>query len=197
MLGVASESVSTAVRGFLENKLGRLKSVSELEQVVDNLQSEITQYLIELSQRNLTQAQSEELPVLIHSVNDVERIGDHSENIVELAERKTEKKMPLTDEAIKELTLMWDELHNMMIETEQAMREDDSKMAENVLAREDRINRFQIELKKAHVSRLNHGKCRLTSGIVFLDMVDNFEKIGDHLANIAQGILGGMRWRAS
>ena len=50
--------------------------------------------------------------------------------------------------------------------------------------------------KKAHVDRLNHGECKLISGVVFLDMVDNLEKIGDHLSNIAQGILGGMRWRA-
>ena len=194
MLGVASESVSIAVKSFFEDNLSTLKPVSEMEQAVDNLQTEITQYLIELSQRTLTQTQSEELPVLIHNVNDVERIGDHSENIVELAERKIEKKMPFSDEAIKELTLMWNELNSMMIETEQALKKNDSKIAENVLTREERMNRFQIELKKAHVNRLNEGKCNLKSGIVFLDMVDNLEKIGDHLSNIAQGVFGGMRW---
>jgi phosphate:Na+ symporter len=197
MLGVANKSVSAAVRSFFESDLNVLKRVSQLEQAVDNLQSEITQYLIELSQRNLSQEESEELPVLIHNVNDIERIGDHSENIVELAERKIEKKLPFTDEAIKQSTLMWNELHSMMIEVEQALKKNDSNLAKNVLAREERINRLQIELKKSHVNRLNDGRCNLKSGIVFLDLVDNLEKIGDHLTNIAEGIIGGMRWRAA
>lgn len=195
MLGIASESVSIAVKSFLANKLNKLKLVPELEQTVDNLQSAITQYLVELSQRVLTPVQSEELPVLIHSVNDVERIGDHSENIVGLAERKVEKKLPFTNEAIEELTLMWNELSAMMIETEEALKSSDFRLAENVLIREERINSFQTELKKSHVARLNQGKCNLKSGIVFLDFVDNLEKIGDHLSNIAQGVAGGMRWR--
>ncbi|MFC1709085.1 Na/Pi cotransporter family protein [Candidatus Omnitrophota bacterium] len=196
MLSIASDSVSVAAKSFLENDLSKLKLVPELEQTVDNLQSEITQYLVELSQGNLTPLQSEELPVLIHSVNDVERIGDHSENIIELAEHKVENNMPFTDEAIKELTLMWNELHSMMIETEGALKKNDLKLAESILLREERINRFQVELKKSHVVRLNQGSCSLKSGIVFLDFVDNLEKIGDHLTNVAQGILGDMRWRS-
>jgi len=197
MLGVASKSFSTAVKGFLEDDLNALKPVPELEQAVDNLQSEITQYLIELSQRSLTPEESEELPVLIHSVNDVERIGDHSENVVELAERKIEKKMPFTDEAIKELILMWNELNSMMIETEKALKNDSIEIAKSVLTREERMNQFQVDFKKSHVNRLSQGKCNLKSGVVFLDMVDNLEKIGDHLANIAEGVREGMRWKSS
>lgn len=195
MLGIASQSVSIAVESFLENDLDKLTAIQELEEAVDNLQSEITQYLVELSQKNLTQIQSEELPVLIHSVNDVERVGDHSENIMELSERKFEKKLPFSDEAIRELTLMWNELHSMILETEQALDKNDQGIAKNVLVREQRINRFQVELKKSHVNRLNEEKCNIKSGILFLDFVDNLEKIGDHLSNIAQGIVGGMRWK--
>ncbi|MFC1624188.1 Na/Pi cotransporter family protein [Candidatus Omnitrophota bacterium] len=195
MLSVASRSVSTAVKSFIEDDPARSKQVPELEQTVDNLQSEITQYLVELSQRTLTENQSEELPVLIHSVNDVERIGDHSENIAELTERKIEKKLPFTNEAIKELTLMWNELHSMMIETEKALEKNDFNIARNVLVREERINTFQIELKKSHVNRLSQGSCNIRSGIIFLDFVDNLEKIGDHLSNVAKGVVGHMRWR--
>lgn len=195
MLEVASKAVSIAVKGFLEDDIDTLKSVPELEGVVDNLQSEITQYLVEISQKNLSQIESEELPVLIHNVNDIERIGDHSENIIELTERKIEKTLPFTDEAIKEINLMWNELHSMMIETESALRKNDHMVAEKVLRREERINQLQIDLRKSHVNRLSDGKCELRSGIVFLDFVDNLEKIGDHLSNIAQSILGGMRWK--
>jgi phosphate:Na+ symporter len=195
MIGLATRSVSAAVKGFFDNSMDDLKPVSRLEQAVDNLQSAITAYLIELSQRELTQEDSEEIPVLIHSVNDIERIGDHAENILELAERKIEKKLPFTDDAIMELSLMWNELKGMMMETENALNKNDSQIAENVLRREQRINQFQEDLKKAHVRRLGCGECQLKSGIVFMDFVDNLEKIGDHLTNIAQGVIGEMRWR--
>ncbi|OGW74629.1 MAG: hypothetical protein A2Z72_06195 [Omnitrophica bacterium RBG_13_46_9] len=195
MLQLACKSVSTAVNGFFEGNLNSLKSVPEMEQTVDNLQSEITQYLIEISQRNLSQVESEELPVLIHNVNDIERIGDHSENIIELAERKIENKLSLTDDATRELMLMWNELHNMMIKTELALEKNDVNTARDVLGHEGRINVFQTELKKSHVNRLNDGKCNLKAGIMFIDLVDNLEKVGDHLSNIAQSVIGEMRWK--
>ena len=197
MIVLANKSVGISVKGFFENDLNSIKPVAELEEAIDNLQSEITQYLVELSQRNLGQIESEELPVLIHSVNDIERIGDHAENIIELAERKAEKKLPFSNDAEKELTLMWNELNSMMLEVEQAFEKNDPEIARKVLKREDAINEFQIALKRSHVCRLNNGACDIRSGIVFMDFVDNIEKIGDHITNVAQGIIGGMRWRGS
>ncbi|MFH1847292.1 MAG: Na/Pi cotransporter family protein [Candidatus Omnitrophota bacterium] len=195
MLGLASLSVTNSVKGFFEDDINSLKMISKLEQAVDNLQSAITQYLVELSQRNLSEQISEELPVLIHSVNDIERIGDHAENIVELTERKIEGKMPFTIEAVDEMKCMWDELSAMSAETQTALEKDDTNIAEKVLIREKKINRFQVDLKRGHVNRLNQGKCDIKSGIIFMDFVDNLEKIGDYLTNIAQGVIGDMRWR--
>ncbi|NQT33085.1 MAG: Na/Pi cotransporter family protein [Candidatus Omnitrophica bacterium] len=194
MLSLSCRSVSSAMKSFFEDDLSEAKPVERLEQAVDNLQSAITQYLVELSQEDLSREVSEELPVLIHSVNDIERIGDHAENIVELTERKIEKKLPFSEEATSELTLMWNELSSMMIEAQEALRGNDTETAENVLRREEQINKFQIDLKKAHVSRLNQSSCDMRSGVVFMDLVDNMEKIGDHLSNIAQGVVSGMRW---
>ena len=195
MMELACKSVSSSMKCFLEEDLAVIKSAHKMEQAVDNLQSAITQYLVELSQRDLSQEVSEELHVLIHSVNDIERIGDHSENIIELAERKIEKKLPLTEDAISELRLMWNELDSMMIETEEALRKTDTSIAEKVLRREQLINQFQEDLKHGHVNRLNDGRCDIQSGVLFIDLVDNMEKIGDHLTNIAQGVMGNMRWR--
>ena len=194
MMGLACKSVSSSIKVFFNEDMSGMKDVSKMEQAVDNLQSVITQYLVELSQRDLSEEVSEALPVLIHSVNDIERIGDHSENILELAERKTEKKMLFSDEAINELRLMWNELDGMMIEAEEALRENDSQVAEKVLKREQRLNKYQEELKVGHVERLNSGSCNILSGVSFIDLVDNMEKIGDHLTNIAQGVIGEMRW---
>jgi len=197
MLDLASRSISSAVRAFFEDNKRSLKPIPNLEQAVDTLQSEITQYLVELSQKDLLQEESEEIPVLIHSVNDIERIGDHAENIMEIAVRRIEESLFFSDMAIEGLKSMWDELNVMMEEAKEAMEKDDKRLAEKVLQREERINNFQVELKKAHVDRLNQGACNLEAGIVFLDFVDNLEKIGDHLANIGQAVMGGMRWEGA
>jgi phosphate:Na+ symporter len=194
MLGVASDSVSNASKGFFENHLSILKTVPKLEQAVDHLQSEITQYLVELSQRNLSEDESQELPVLIHSVNDAERIGDHAENIVELAERKIDQKLPFTDQAMKELHQIWGELEAMMKDVQEALKEDDVQLAEDVLARELRVNKLYDSFRRSHVNRLNEGRCNIISGVVFMDFIDNLEKIGDHLTNIAEGVKRKMRW---
>jgi len=136
------------------------------------------------------------LPVLIHSVNDIERIGDQSENIAELTERKFEEKLILSDQAMKQLNRMWRELQNMMTETQKAFNDNSIKAAGSVLKREDTINRLQDDLKKGHVERLGQGVCGLKAGVVFLDFVDILEKIGDHLTNIAEGVMGEMKWKA-
>ncbi|MBU1084679.1 MAG: Na/Pi cotransporter family protein [Candidatus Omnitrophota bacterium] len=195
MMGLACRSVSESVKCFFAEDLKMFRTVLEMEKAVDNLQSAITQYLVELSQRNLSEEVSEELPVLIHSVNDIERIGDHAENIIELAERKIENRLPFSDSALKELENMWNELNSMMIETEHALRGNDIQIAKNVIKRERSLNNYQVNLKKAHVDRLNLGECDVLSGVVFMDFVDNLEKIGDHLTNIAQGVAGEMKWR--
>ena len=195
MIGLACDSVSSAVESFQHDDINALTPVSKLEQAVDNLQAAITQYLVELSQRELSEEDSEELPVLIHSVNDIERIGDHAENIGELAERKIENKLSISSEAFNELGLMWDEVNSMMTETKEALKNNDSRMAERALMREQRINRFQVDLKKAHVNRLSQKLCNIQSGVIFMDFVDNLEKIGDHLTNVAEGVISKMRWR--
>lgn len=194
MIELACESVSRAVRSFVEENMSIAKPVAKLEEAVDNLQSAITQYLVELSQRGLSPEESEELPVLIHNVNDIERIGDHAENILELSIRKVEKKLPFTDEAMQQLKSMWHELNQMMRNTTEALLNNDEELANKVLEHERKINDLQVKLKKGHVKRLNQGRCKLKSGIVFMDFVDNLEKIGDHLTNIAQGLKGHMRW---
>ncbi|MBA3065786.1 Na/Pi cotransporter family protein [bacterium] len=194
MLRLAAESVSLAFESFMKNEVSNIKKAAKLEDAVDNLQSEITQYIVELSGKDLSEDENSQLPVLIHNVNDIERIGDHSENIIELAERKIEDKLPLTSAAMAELNLMWAELNSMIIETGRLLAGSDISGVKKILVHEERINCFQNDLKKGHVERLNRRECNLKSGILFLDLVDNLEKIGDHLSNIAQGIAGDMKW---
>ena len=143
----------------------------------------------------MNQEESEELPVLIHSVNDAERVSDHAENIVELIAQKNEAKFSFSDDAQQTLYKMRQELFDMMKATQEALATGDKYKAEKVIVHEGNLNRFQEELKKGHVKRLSVGECDLKAGIIFIEIVDNFEKIGDHLTNIAQGVIRGMKWQ--
>jgi len=143
---------------------------------------------------NLEHEEAEMIPVFIHSVNDIERIADHAENIVELGIRKVEKKLDLSGTATDELQKMYELAMGMIKDVLKGLQGDDIKYAKRALKKEDLLNRMQIDLRKQHVKRLNAGSCEVYSGMIFLDCVDYIEKIGDHLANIAQGLLGGFRW---
>lgn len=194
MARLAQEAIRDATEGFLNNNQKLMAKACEKEDATDNLQKEIARYLIELSQRDLNPTEAEELPVLLHSINDIERIGDHAVNLVELAERKIEQKLPFTTIAIEELKKMFQEVNNMINEVVEALENDDLDKAKQALEKEDTLNKLQINLRQSHVQRLNEGKCKLLSGLVFIDFIDNLEKVGDHLTNIAQSVLGGLRW---
>ena len=195
MLGVANKSLTLAVKAFLDANLKNIDKVATYERATDTLQSEITQYLIELSQKELTEEESREIPVLIHNVNDIERLGDHSENIAELAMSRIEDKLVFSEVAAKELQAMWVQIEKMMKETEEALRNNDPAIAQRAVQREGRINELHQKYKESHIDRLNTGACALTSNFIFIDLLDNMEKIGDHLTNVAQAVIGRMQWR--
>ena len=196
MLRLADMALRDSFDLFFTGKWELAQKVRRKEEAVDNLQAEITRYLIDISMRQLDEAEAEQIPVLIHTVNDVERIGDHAENILELAQRKIGQKLAFTDDAIAELKQMIEIVQEMIDDVALGLETGNNAHAHRALHCEQQLNRMQIELRHAHVQRLNDGSCKVLSGIVYLDFVDFLEKIGDHLANIAQGLLSGLRWES-
>ncbi|MCK5569858.1 MAG: Na/Pi cotransporter family protein, partial [Spirochaetes bacterium] len=194
MINIAREALKNAVRSFLENDNSFFDKVRKQEDAVDNLQKEITQYLVELSQKDLEKSEAEEIPVLLHSVNDVERIGDHAINILEISERKIDQKLPFSDGSVIRLKKIVDIALFMIENTIIAMHKKDITSAKKVLEKEKELNELQIRLKEFQIKNINDGKYNFLSGIVFNDFVDNIEKIGDHLTNIAQGVMRHLRW---
>ena len=131
---------------------------------------------------------------MLHSVNDLERIGDHSENLSELAERVISESLSFSEQAKNELEQMRSEIDQMSADVIKALETNNPDDAKTVIHREERINRFTEQLKQNHIKRLNDGTCKVVSGIVFLDMINNFEKIGDHLTNVGQAVMGDLQW---
>lgn len=189
MLKVSRKAVTHAVTSFLDSDLKEADKASELESVTDSLQSQITDYIVRLSRKKLEKEESESLPVLIHIVNDLERIGDHSQNISELTKRRVQDKNVFTDESLEEIRRMRDEVLRMFEESQRAFGVKDPLAARRVLQHEELLDELEHELKQNHVSRLKRKKCKMESGFLFLELVYNLEKIGDRLTNLGTAVL--------
>lgn len=194
MAKTAKRALCASIAGIAENDARKLAAVREIEDFIDCFQLEITSYLSALSSRHLSEEVSIELPVLLHTVNDLERIGDHAVNIAEIAERKMDQKLLFTESALAEADRLKREVDQMFDYIIGALQNNDVEQAKSALTNEKHLNRMQIEFRRSHVDRMRDGRCTPEGGLIFIDLVDNIEKIGDHLTNIAQAVIGGLQW---
>jgi phosphate:Na+ symporter len=194
MIELAASAEDDASRAFFGDDASHLKQADQKEEAIDNLQNKITQYLIEVSRRELAPSESNELPVLLHSVNDIERIGDHATNLAEAAQRRIEGKLPFSAAAVEELRMMRSEVRAMFETVIRALRDMDDEAAKAAVQCEKRLNAMEKQFRESHLRRLAGGECNFYSGLTFVDCVYNYEKIGDHLLNAAQAVLGDFQW---
>jgi len=183
-----------AIDGLTGDEKRKLESAHVAEEFTDTQQYEITTYLTELSRRQLSEEVANSLPVLLHTVNDLERIGDHAINVVEIAMRKIEQKLVFTNSALAEAGQLRQVIEGMFDRVIEALEKDDPAVARTALPCEHDLNRMQIEFRRSHVQRLRDGQCTPEASLIFIDLVDNVEKTGDHLTNIAQAVIGGLQW---
>ncbi len=194
MAKTAKRAFRQSIDGIMEDDGKKLGSVGEIEDFIDSLQYEITSYLSALSSRPLSDGISVRLPVLLHAVNDLERISDHAVNIVEIAQRKIDQKISFSDQAMAEAELLRKNADQMFDNVIAALENGDTRAAKAALAIERQINKAQVDFRRSHVQRMSEGACTAEAGLIFIDLVDNVEKIGDHLTNIAQAAIGGLQW---
>lgn len=195
MARTAKKALMRSVNGIINDDRAKLESTRQIEDFIDGFQLQITSYLSALSRRHLSDEVSVELPVLLHTVNDLERVGDHAVNIVEIAERKIQQKISFSDSALTEAEQLRKEIDQMFNNVIAALENNDIKAAKSAaLTNENNLNKMQMEFRRSHVRRMSEGVCTAETGLIFIDLVDNIEKIGDHLTNIAQAIIGGLQW---
>lgn len=194
MAKTARRAFSQSIEGIIEDDRRKLGAVKEIEDIIDSLQFEITSYLSALSSRVLSEEVSIELPVLLHAVNDLERIGDHAVNIVEIAQRKIDQKLSFSNSALAEAEQLRKEAAQMFGCVITALENNDAAAARSALVNENNLNKMQVDFRRSHVQRMTDRICSAETGLIFIDLVDNVEKIGDHLSNIAQAVIGGLQW---
>ncbi|NLZ39224.1 MAG: Na/Pi cotransporter family protein [Firmicutes bacterium] len=190
MANLVREMVNEAMSLFVKEDKKVEQQVLQKEELVDSLEKEITVYLADLAQRSLTKAQSRELSSLMHVVNDLERIGDHARNLVQLAEQKNEERLIFSDQATAEMQEMHEKVDEMISMAITAFGNWDIILAGQVVDQDDVVDRLEQSLRKSHIGRINEQICLPASGIIFLDIISNLERIADHATNLAQVVLG-------
>lgn len=200
-LGQAKEEVlnmgEMAILGLEETKnfidLKQMKYANNLYQIetaINHLDQTITEYLIKLSSASLSVKKSEEHIILLDTVRNIERIGDHCENMIELIEFQMINKVTMTDAAKNDLDEMYDLTISIVKEAMSALKQNNKDTARQVIERETMIDVMEQQFRKQHILRLTEGVCTPKAGVIFIDIINNLERIADHAVNIADAVLG-------
>ncbi len=188
MLRLGQEAVQKAMQALFERNPGLIKEVLAREDTIDVFQKELTESLAKLIRKNLPTEISEEIPILIHSINDIEKIGDYAEDMAYITGRCLEENINF-GEATNELKMILDEANDMADQVTEALRNNDGALASRSLNRETNIDKDYETFRKENIKRLGSGTLSVVASVYFLDFLTKFEKMGDHLTNIAQGIM--------
>lgn len=189
MARISFEMLKDSRKVLLEGKNDALvKRVYRNEEVVDSLLQAIGTYSVRLSQKQMSKSDARRLSVLIHNVTDIERVGDHSINLVELAKKKEEENVNFSGKASEELKVMFGNVVSIYRDATNVIATKDLKKVKKVMKLEDIIDENEKEFERNHIVRLKKKICNPAAGVIFADVLHNLERIGDHSANIVDRI---------
>lgn len=184
------ENVKTALKAMQDNDSEAVDTVMRNEEVIDDLEKILTEFLVKINSLHLNQSQSMQIRNLMYTINDFERVGDHAVNLAELAQTKIQENMTFSATGRAQLQTIGDTVMSVLDHAyrarEQVPLPDDVELVEHA-GRE--VDNYEEEFRADHISRLNQGLCTATNGVVFLDAISNLERISDHADNIAGYVL--------
>ncbi|ADK85666.1 Na/Pi-cotransporter II-related protein [Desulfarculus baarsii DSM 2075] len=190
MGNIAQEMYRDVTNVMFNRKLDLLSRWRQREEALDRLQREITEFLVKVSQGNITEAESREIASLLRMVNNVERVGDAVENVAELVEEMIENNLHLAEQGQRDYREIRNKVANFLELVVRGMAERDREIMEQAQAMEDEIDLMRERMRDDYLGRLRSGVCTVDPGLIFIDMLTNFEKIGDYSYNIAQAVAG-------
>lgn len=187
---LVQEGLAMVTKAFFENDNNLTKQVFVKEEQINSLVKEIIIALTNLSAKVMTQEQSFKITHFSHAVSDFERVGDRVKNIAELTDYKIAEKLPFTATALAEMKELFNQASHFLSQTVVAFENEDQALAQELFELEEAMDEKELALRMSHICRLNEGKCFPGAGVVYLDIIANLERIGDHSLNIAHSILG-------
>lgn len=160
------------------------------EQLIDDLNREVVLYLSMVAQSSLNEAESRRLAGLMHAVGDVERIGDVAEQLMFYAREKFDQGLTFSETAMKELEGVFDLAEQMLARGVVALRDNDMEAVEDVYNIHKKLDETTNMLRANHIGRLNEGKCVPGSGVIFVELMNSLERMGDLSVNLADAVSG-------
>ncbi len=185
----AKESLNNAINSFLDQDNEKALKCLEQEKNINKLQKHILNYLLKLSKCPLDDNERELVDLMFNTVNDIERIGDHAENIAELAQSSMDSSINLSSKSQTETKEIYDKVLLSIEYSIKALQENDKTLAQKVFEIENEVDAMDKSFRSNHMLRLNQNKCSVDSGVLYLDLLSNLERIADHSLNIAQRVI--------
>jgi len=192
MLKTCRYMVVYSISALLKNDKKIMSKIYDLEESVDYRREAVTIYLEQIMERPINHEESIQIALSLHVVNDVERVADHADNISKIAIQKLEKKVSFSNEAENELKNMYNKILNMVDLTSEALCTGDEIKAYAVKVFDKQIDTIRDTLRNSHKKRLQNKGCNFHAGVIFLEAVQNYEKIGDYLKNIGEKVCDGL-----
>jgi phosphate:Na+ symporter len=191
MAEIAEAMVRDGAKVFIDNQLKLIPAIRKREDSVDELNRLLREYLTTISEKPMSKEESQKITGLLHAITDIERVGDHVNNIMEMAERMNKEKLSFSGQAKQDLKEMFEKVVDTYAAAVQALKAWDKSLTKAVIDKEYAVDRMEEKCEDNHLKRLEQGVCSPRAGIIFTDLLRNLERIGDHSDNIAHMILIG------
>ena len=190
MSRLVQKNYNRALIAFFDRDMSSVEKVLEREKVIDFLSKSITDYIVKINGLDIEDHDRQVVAAMYSAIQDLERIGDHAENIVEYTRTVIEDNLRFSDTAIKEMRDICEKCRKLM-ELSFAMfnaQGASPQMVEKIIQTEDEVDECKDEYKMRHIARMDSGECNAESGTVFLNMLIDIERVGDHAINVAFAI---------
>ena len=178
-------NLNRAVKALEQEDWDDINEVYKTEKTINNMEKMLTEYLIKVDNLSLTEHQKLIVANLFYSVSDIERVGDHSENLAELAQSMAEKNYRFSDTALADMKSISDAVKDAFEYSILARQNGNMDDVRKVSQLEDEVDTLEEELREKHIERLSAGQCTASAGVIFLDIISNLERISDHAYNLA------------
>lgn len=182
---VTLDNTKCAMEALLEKDSEKAQNVLEKEKVIDKMEYLITNYLVKISNLSLSEKQQMIVNHMFYTINNFERVGDHAENIAELAAKSIDKNLQFTEDALEEMKKMSNAAVESFKNALLARSTENIEYIRKVVQCEEIVDDLEEEYREHHIIRLSQNKCSSEAGVVFVDLLVNLERISDHSMNIA------------
>lgn len=189
MAHMAVTNLTRAMNALITLDEKEIQEVYDTEKNINFMNHAITNYLVSINQSTLPIDDIKNIGGLFHVVNDIERIGDHAENVADSAVTRKEKNIQFSQEAQRELAKMLDNVIKIMTYSISMFSNNNREHLQEILELEDTIDQMERDIQESHVQRLTKNQCAPEAGMIFSDLISGLERVADHATNIAFSIL--------